>query len=139
VGVLVGYCCESHATHDGVVPAWSRSADSNEAGAEQCVPITPIGKAGESCCMPSPIPLIRLLRLHLFCLTAKTHRTVLQCQLGCCPVLVAGHDSEAWEQIGPYMRKYGRHAIANSQLFNPEYIHFYVPGVGSVPYILMDL
>jgi len=57
-----------------------------------------------------------------------------------CPaVLVAGHDSEAWKQIGPYMRKYGRHAIANSQLFNPEYIHFYVPGLGSIAYIIADM
>jgi hypothetical protein len=37
------------------------------------------------------------------------------------------------------MRAYGRHAIANSQLFNPEYIHFFWPGVGSVPYVMPDV
>jgi hypothetical protein len=37
------------------------------------------------------------------------------------------------------MRKYGRCAIANSQLFNPEFIHFFVPGVGSIPYIIADM
>lgn len=51
----------------------------------------------------------------------------------------AGHDSEAWRLVGPYMKLYGRNAIANSQLFNPEYIHFYVPGLGSVPYVVADL
>jgi hypothetical protein len=56
--------------------------------------------------------------------------------LSCCP---AGHDSLAWQLIGPYMRQYGRHAIANSQLFNPEYVHFFVPGVGSLPYVVADM
>jgi hypothetical protein len=37
------------------------------------------------------------------------------------------------------MRQYGRHAIANSQLFNPEFIHFFVPGVGAIPYVMADL
>jgi hypothetical protein len=51
----------------------------------------------------------------------------------------AGHDSEAWRLVGPFMRQYGRHAIANSQLFNPEFIHFFIPGVGSLPYIVADM
>lgn len=37
------------------------------------------------------------------------------------------------------MKLYGRNAIANSQLFNPEFIHFYVPGMGSLPYIVADI
>lgn len=37
------------------------------------------------------------------------------------------------------MKLYGRNAIANSQLFNPEFIHFFVPGLGSVPYVVADL
>lgn len=41
--------------------------------------------------------------------------------------------------MGPFMRQYGRHAIANSQLFNPEYIHFFMPGVGSLPFICADM
>ncbi|WIA39641.1 hypothetical protein OEZ86_005718 [Tetradesmus obliquus] len=50
-----------------------------------------------------------------------------------------GHDSLAWKLVGPYMKLYGRNAIANSQLFNPEFIHFYVPGMGSLPYIVADI
>eukprot|EP00878_Enallax_costatus_P019816 GHUV01020919.1.p1 GENE.GHUV01020919.1~~GHUV01020919.1.p1 ORF type:complete len:326 (+),score=54.76 GHUV01020919.1:192-1169(+) len=50
-----------------------------------------------------------------------------------------GHESEAWRLVGPYMKLYGRNAIANSQLFNPEFIHFFVPGMGSLPYIVADL
>jgi hypothetical protein len=50
-----------------------------------------------------------------------------------------GHDSLAWRLVGPYMRAYGRHAIANSQLFNPEYVHFFLPGVGALPYVLVDM
>lgn len=50
-----------------------------------------------------------------------------------------GHDSEAWRLVGPYMRLYGRNAVANSQLFNPEFIHFYIPGVGSLPYVVADI
>jgi hypothetical protein len=34
------------------------------------------------------------------------------------------------------MRAYGGHAVANSLLFNPEFIHFFIPGVGSLPYVL---
>jgi hypothetical protein len=51
----------------------------------------------------------------------------------------AGYKSLAWKLIGPYARAYGRHAIANSQLFNPEYIHFFWPGVGSLPYVMPDV
>jgi hypothetical protein len=51
----------------------------------------------------------------------------------------AGPDSLAWQLVGPYMRAYGRHAIANSQLFNPEYIHFFWPGLGSIPYVMPDV
>ena len=51
----------------------------------------------------------------------------------------AGHDSLAWKLVGPFIRQYGRHAIANSQLFNPEYIHFYLPGVGSLPYVVAEV
>lgn len=58
----------------------------------------------------------------------------------CChALLAAGHDSDAWKLVGPYMRKYGRFAIANSQLFNPEFTHFFVPGVGSIAYIIADM
>jgi hypothetical protein len=58
------------------------------------------------------------------------------CPLADCPT---GYESLAWQLVGPYMRAYGRHAIANSQLFNPEFIHFFVPGVGSMPYIIVEL
>jgi hypothetical protein len=51
----------------------------------------------------------------------------------------AGTDSLARQLVGPYMRAYGRHAIANSQLFNPEFIHFFVPGVGSIAYMIADM
>jgi hypothetical protein len=37
------------------------------------------------------------------------------------------------------MKQYGRHAIANSQLLNPEFIHFFMPGVGSLPYVIIEL
>jgi hypothetical protein len=37
------------------------------------------------------------------------------------------------------MKLYGRNAIANSQLFNPEFIHFFVPGMGSLPYVVADI
>jgi hypothetical protein len=58
----------------------------------------------------------------------------------CLPAsFTTGPDSLAWQLIGPYMCAYGRHAIANSQLFNPEFIHFFVPGVGSLPYIIVEL
>lgn len=41
--------------------------------------------------------------------------------------------------MGPYLRLYGHSAIANSQLQNPEYQHFFVPGVGSLPYVVADI
>jgi hypothetical protein len=37
------------------------------------------------------------------------------------------------------MKLYGRNAIANSQLFNPEFIHFFIPGMGSLPYVVADI
>jgi len=41
--------------------------------------------------------------------------------------------------VGPYLRLYGRSAIANSQLQNPEFQHFFIPGVGSLPYVVADI
>lgn len=52
---------------------------------------------------------------------------------------MTGHNSQAWELVGPYMKLYGRNAIANSQLFNPEFIHFFVPGMGSLPFVVADI
>jgi lysylphosphatidylglycerol synthetase-like protein (DUF2156 family) len=34
------------------------------------------------------------------------------------------------------MRLYGSGALANSTLWNPEFIHFFVPGMGSQPYVV---
>jgi hypothetical protein len=51
----------------------------------------------------------------------------------------SGEHSEAWQLVGPYLRLYGRSAIANSQLQNPEFQHFFIPGVGSLPYVVADI
>jgi hypothetical protein len=38
--------------------------------------------------------------------------------------------------VGPYARHYGGGAISSSTLWNPEYIHMLVPGMGSQPYVV---
>jgi len=47
-----------------------------------------------------------------------------------------GAGSEAWRLVGPYMRMYGAGALSSSTLWNPEFIHMYVPGMGSQAYVV---
>ncbi|KAI8473265.1 MAG: hypothetical protein J3K34DRAFT_519108 [Monoraphidium minutum] len=47
-----------------------------------------------------------------------------------------GSDSKAWQLIGPYMRQFGCGALHSSTLWNPEFVHMFVPGVGSQAYIV---
>ncbi|GBF91003.1 hypothetical protein Rsub_03858 [Raphidocelis subcapitata] len=49
---------------------------------------------------------------------------------------VAGADSDAWRLVGPYLRQYGSGALSSSTLWNPEFLHFFVPGLGSQPYVI---
>jgi hypothetical protein len=48
----------------------------------------------------------------------------------------AGTKSDAFKLVGPYLRMYGSGALSNSTLWNPEFIHFFVPGMGSQPYVV---
>jgi len=41
-----------------------------------------------------------------------------------------------WRLVGPYLRQYGNGALSSSTMWNPEYIHFFVPGMGSQPYVV---
>lgn len=50
--------------------------------------------------------------------------------------MITGTASEAWRLVGPYLRKYGSGAIASSTLWNPEFIHAFVPGLGSQVYVV---
>ena len=47
-----------------------------------------------------------------------------------------GAASEAWRLVGPYLRRYGGGALSSSTLWNPEFIHCFVPGVGSQAYVV---
>lgn len=38
--------------------------------------------------------------------------------------------------MGPYAKLYGGGALSSSTLWNPEYIHCFVPGLGSQPYVV---
>ncbi|KAI8475872.1 MAG: hypothetical protein J3K34DRAFT_517039 [Monoraphidium minutum] len=47
-----------------------------------------------------------------------------------------GTKSDAWRLVGPYLRHYGGGALSSSTLWNPEFIHMFVPGAGSQPYVV---
>lgn len=113
-----------------MVAVWIPSTANSSASSDKAVRHPASSKAQ---CAPQPTRSCS--HLHSTC-NLHTLLTLLCC---CHALLVAGHDSDAWKLVGPYMRKYGRCAIANSQLFNPEFTHFFVPGVGSIAYIIADM
>ncbi|GBF97099.1 hypothetical protein Rsub_10110 [Raphidocelis subcapitata] len=47
-----------------------------------------------------------------------------------------GTKCEAWRLVGPYLRQYGSGALSSSTLWNPEFTHLFIPGVGSQPYVV---
>lgn len=46
----------------------------------------------------------------------------------------AGDDSPSWTLVSPYLKLYGAGAVSHSTLVNPEFRHFFIPGVGSLVY-----
>ena len=42
--------------------------------------------------------------------------------------------NDIWSHVGPYLQQHGSGAIACSTLINPEFIHYFAPGLGSIVY-----
>jgi hypothetical protein len=38
--------------------------------------------------------------------------------------------------VGPYLRRYGSGCLSSSTLWNPEFVHMFVPGMGSQVYVV---